>query len=441
MFDLSEDKWKIISEVAQWLKYLFGGATTALSILSLRYETTVKADDPNQRKKLTGAGRWYQRGVLVLAAVTIVTTITSDVAATRLEKAAESRHQAELKSALDGQLNEGFKPILDKLASQVEDTSKQLNSSLAEQNKESTKKIVRQQESVQDSIKKSSLALDDLENDLELTAARTSSTLIEMQSSILEANRRVVDFHLGIAIAPGKQGSSTSYDWNVGRESLAANTKSACDNGDQAYCSFVAEVEHHWEATRTFAGKLYPGSGLRTSLFLELNGALLMFSVGDYLLLTSAAHTPSPYLGAITFSTVSHNNGVSIPHRIIHEPNQPEDVVSIRYDSKDNMLATTQVLARDLLLKVPLRLSVCADDVGPNRISLSEDQIRKATESLPKSITLTFEENLASEGPGGPSEQNRAGPVNPWVTHLYTLYRGKPEADKFHYCVNSNYIQ
>jgi hypothetical protein len=449
MFDYSEQTWQRVSEITKFLKYGFAGATTALSILSLRYETTTKNEDANQRKKLTDAGRWYQLGVLVLAAVTIFSTALGDLAESRLASAADERHRSEMQQALDGQLNKGFKPILDGLSKEVETTSKELSDNLTKQSAQSGQEIQKQERSLRRQIDQSSGMIDKLDKSVAANASRASAAIIEMQSAVLEANLRVRNFKVEISIPPSKESFSRSYDERRSHQELNALTEQTCRlpsdtkgfTGHEEVCKFGTEQSKSWPATHRLAERLFVESGMLTTLHLNQYGLYIGVSASNCGL-AFAAPDPIPCLSPIRMTTFERNgpntSQVDVPFVVTageHDRQNGVLIIYNLYDPGGDLLNKKHLRALDLLIREPPLLAVCNTGYSPPPVT--DRQIQEIESRLPEWIDLIIEEQQEDEQAG--PEEGRVTGFTPWKTHKYTLRRSDPNVRSF--CVDAYYVQ
>jgi hypothetical protein len=191
---MSEQGWTIVGHIATFLKYSFTAATTALSVVSLRHDTTYKSNEPNAIRELTRVGRYYMAGVIALAAISIATTIVGDVANSRLDRIKKEKAQAELNRVLQGQLDkqlqQGIKPVLHTLGEDVARQSKAVLQDLEQQAEASASKLQIAQGHLLAQTQQSSQKLTALDSGMEASAG-LSRELLDRQQRLAEASSQV----------------------------------------------------------------------------------------------------------------------------------------------------------------------------------------------------------------------------------------------------------
>jgi len=182
---------------------------------------------------------------------------------------------------------------------------------------------------------------------------------------------------------------------------------------------------------------LFVEPALSTALNLDLNGAYVSVLVSDCGKPISAP-APIPCLYNTGFYTYERHESENVPlpvpvglHRGSHDRGNS---ISLVYEWSGELLKTRKVLARDLLMHTPLRLSVC----GYYPRAVSADQVQKITRMLPESITFTLDEKEVDEQTGSDGGGNRVTGIIPWTTHSYRLIRGETV---YGYCADTNYQQ
>lgn len=189
-----EQGWIIASHIATFLKYSFTAATTALSIVSLRHDTTYKSNEPSAVRELTPVGRSYMAGVIALAAISILTTVVGDVANSRLDQIKKEKAQAELDRVLQGQLDkqlqQGIKPVLQALGTDVARQTRSVLQDLEQQAEQSTAKLGVAQAHLLAQTQQSSQKLTALNNGMEASAG-LSRELLDRQQRLAEASSQV----------------------------------------------------------------------------------------------------------------------------------------------------------------------------------------------------------------------------------------------------------
>lgn len=189
-----EQGWIVTSHIATWLKYSFTAATTALSVVSLRHDTTYKSNEPSAARELTPVGRSYMAGVIALAAISIVTTVVGDVANSRLDQIKKEKAQAELDRVLQGQLDkqlqQGIKPVLQALGIDVARQTRSVLQDLEQQAEQSSAKLGVAQTHLLAQTQQSSQKLTALNNGMEASAG-LSRELLDRQQRLSEASSQV----------------------------------------------------------------------------------------------------------------------------------------------------------------------------------------------------------------------------------------------------------
>jgi hypothetical protein len=233
----SDDIWPILSETARWLKYVFTAATTILSVISIRHETTYKSNDPLAPKELTPVGRVYMRGVVALATLTIATTIAGDIANNRVDDMKKKKARAEsdqaIKEQLDKQLDFGIRPIIKKLGDQVERKSVDVVRDLEAQGKESGDKLRVIQEGLLAKAQRSAEELSALNKGIEASASMTRE-LSDKQQRLAEAKEQVAEFRITMTIVS---------DWST-HSGVAPSGSTAKGVAVPAYADFRRSFFH-----------------------------------------------------------------------------------------------------------------------------------------------------------------------------------------------------
>jgi hypothetical protein len=464
MLDFSLDTWKVLSEIAKCLKYVCGGAATASSAFKLRYEMTIKRNDPTQRMKLTKAGNFFRWGILALAAATIFVAGAEDYFDARVTDKTEKEHIHELDVAneklnqaiqgkLDAQLEEQVKRILEPLTTEVKETSDKLNNDLTEKSRKSTSAIEAQEQTVQNGIKDSAAEIGSLETSLSETESRVSSTLLEMQQAASEADLRVSEFWIEFSIGPSDDDTPQSGEKRISLDQLQAATQRICSfantpgfAGFDQTCDFGKKQIAIWPIAHPFAERLFADKSLITAFSLSLNGLFISLVVSDCGVALQAA-VPIPCLldpaGITTYVRSDNGSGSvrAVPFRLFSGDHDKKSGLSMRYSPLLNSdpadpFRTKQLYASDLLVRTPLLITACT--IGES-LPISQAQIQKEERTLPRIITLTVDEKENHEAADKNTNTHHEPAFVSWVTHSYKLYRIEEATRSF--CVEARYAQ
>jgi hypothetical protein len=421
---MSPEAWQTLDTTTRWLKYAFAAATTLLSVVSLRHDTTYKGKNPTKAKDLTPVGRKYLAGVLSLGLLTVGTTILGDLADSKVaafkERDAQRRLAAVFQGKLDEQLNTGLKPILGELERQVRDTSARLQHDLQADNQRSTEQISRAQADLVRETLQSSAQVQKLNDELVASASRTSGVIRDTQSAMLEANRSVPRFTLRVILPSTlKNLSGQTFDWAEAEQNLQASAhRSVCPAGHVDYsvprddCDRLQRRNRGLGATHSFAQALYPGSGLELAINVFLR--TLSFDLIDAQCSKLFPETVTQPCLKGTMQSWDESNGRDLP-----PPEQLGGDGTSLYAivvPDEVIFQSHPIYGRDLLPK-EMYISICANQEAPDSPEMKRTMERAlaAAKLLPDEIELQ-EEVVTSEVRTGISR-----PINEVSRHSYTF--------------------
>jgi hypothetical protein len=458
---ISEQGWKTIGTVATWLKYGFGAATTALSIVSLRYEVTRKTKVPNRPKPLTPMGRWYQSGVVLLAALTLAATIVGDRAQSH-ENDADKKKLNDFIAAENKALLDSLDPDIVAVREKVSKTTEGLKKDLLEESKTSTKIQQAQQRLLETTKQTSSQIADNLE---------------ETENSILDARLRVYEFLVELYPPKGPPGAATTGstknenqfdimdtnpqnltpDYRAWSQSLKDEAAKVCaktpqssyvPNDPKNQCDWVQRRNRYLFGTNELAKWLFLESDTHANIALHFKGGSLYQGARD----CTAVGTESHQFTIPCIRTILNLNNQEEGYNQ-SEPLPPAEsnwvypfVISsaagslleqIQFDSYTGLPKDALPLVRDLELST-VNIDVCSsgDPAIDEKEKILEDRILRYLKGLPATLTVELHESVLDEKANGEALPSRE---NSKVNRTYKLVRTSVERKTEAKCTKAVY--
>lgn len=467
---ISEQGWKAVDTVSSWLKYGFGAATTALSLVSLRYEVTRKTKDPSLRKPLTGVGRLYQSGVVLLATLTLAATIVGDRADLH-EKDADKQRLNDFIAAGNKKLLDSLDPDIVAVRDRVSKTTEGIKKDLLEENQTSTK-IQQAQQDLLKATTTTSSQIAGLGDSVAKTSQRIANDLEETETSILDANLRVSWFVVDLYVpnkAPGADATGSirnenqfdfletnpqnlTPDYRAWSESLNNEEAKTCattpssvvlrrpgseliPNDPKNLCDSVERRNRYLFGTNELAKWLFFESGTSATLGLHLKGGGLDQSTWNCAV-TSVGRAPMA-IPCIQTALFLNNHPEDFNDR---DPLAPavkwlypfalsdarnNILEEIQFDSTTGLSEDGLPLVRDLELTT-IDINVCSlgDPAKDETEKALEDRMLRYLSRMPATLTVKMHESVLDEKANGGSSPSRG---NSDVYRTYEFVRSSVE--------------